>query len=187
MCMHILSLNDEACDKGEASLHWYPHWQEYSDLWESRPWRTLRPDKWSEIEGGQGRSNPTCMQVIIHAQEWMALHRRQQEGKDKISGLVLQTIIEMKWRCEAVFQLTNKACVEDLSLASLWRLQIMPMHKSTHWEYQDNNYRWKHMIQTFLMLPFYMLLRAYVIYKAGILTWAIKPWTRNASTPMMAF
>ena len=51
--------------------------------------KRLRTSTLSLLEGGQGRSNPTCMQVIIHAQEWMALHRRQQEGKDKISGLVL--------------------------------------------------------------------------------------------------
>jgi len=61
------------------------------------------------LVGGEGRScgseawSKIYMQVIIHAQEWMILHRRQQEGKGKISGLVLQTIPEMTWRCEAVF------------------------------------------------------------------------------------
>ena len=53
------------------------------------------------LEGGKGRScgsevrSKIYMQVIIHAQEWMVLRRRQQEGKGKISGLVLQTIPEM--------------------------------------------------------------------------------------------
>ena len=78
------------------------------------------------LVGGEGRScgseawSKIYMQVIIHAQEWMILHRRQQEGKGKISGLVLQTIPEMTmkmWSC--FFWFTNKACADDLSLASL--------------------------------------------------------------------
>jgi hypothetical protein len=63
------------------------------------------------LEGGEGRScgsevrSKIYMQVIIHAQEWMILHRRQQEGKTKISGLVLQTIPDMKmWSCFLAYQ-----------------------------------------------------------------------------------
>ena len=47
------------------------------------------------LEGGEGGSccsevgSKVDMQVIIHAQVWMVLHRRQQGGKGKISSLVL--------------------------------------------------------------------------------------------------